>query len=178
METINQLGASLGSTSHLSGGGSAVGAGGANTSSSANAGPVALARKSSDLGSHSGAHGGLGSASQLADLSAAILEAFKSSLKEAEGYTLYYESRMKVEEEFLKGFRAVVEKQRDLDAKIDGKGWQAGIASARASGKAGRTLRGAWYELRENDLRGESRSSQALCFVDLLTDDPHACRRA
>ncbi|KDN48220.1 RhoGAP-domain-containing protein [Tilletiaria anomala UBC 951] len=109
------------------------------------------ARKSSEAGPYGG------SSAAPADLSSAIIDAFKATLREAEAYTSFYESRLKVEEDYLKAFRSMVDKQRELDSKIDGKGMRnAVVAKPRA------TLRGAWHELRENDLRElETRSHMA-----------------
>ena len=123
----------------------------------------ALGRKSSDLGvggGVGGASGGYSSSGMAAnttggpsssDLITTLLDSFKSSLKEAESYSHYYEIRIKCEEEYIKGLRGVVEKQNELDRKIDGK---AGINASRMDGRG---VRGTWYELRENDIRGEFR---------------------
>ncbi len=113
--------------------------------------------------------GGLTAMTTPAELPSVLLETFKRCLREADTYIAYYEARLKADEEYNRALRAVMERQRELDARFDGgnssssKGWPAGVGvgagSARATGNAlagGRGMRGAWYELRENDVRGES----------------------
>lgn len=54
-----------------------------------------------------------------ADISAAILNIFKCSLAEVESYLFAYESRLKLEEEYVRGLKMHLDKSRDSLVKLD-----------------------------------------------------------
>lgn len=54
-----------------------------------------------------------------ADVSGAILEIFKCSLSEAESYLATFEARLKLEEDYVRGLRALSDKSKDSMVKLD-----------------------------------------------------------
>lgn len=83
--------------------------------------PTLGARKSLDLGAVSrherlSASGTTNSATGVAN---ALLENFRATLGEAESYAALYEARVKVEEDYVRALKAIVDKQREMDLKVD-----------------------------------------------------------
>jgi hypothetical protein len=87
------------------------------------------------------------------DVSTAILDLFKCSLSEVESYLSTFELRLKLEEDYVKGLKGLIERSKDSMVKLDAR-----IASAMYIDPGGAELprsRQAWKMLRENYLRGE-----------------------
>lgn len=55
------------------------------------------------------------------ELASALLEAFKTLLSESDSYVLYFEQRFRLEEEHLRALKTMLEKQRELDLRINHK---------------------------------------------------------
>lgn len=102
--------------------------------------------------SDSGPSGNNHSNSKLAgNVSSNVLEIFKSTLIEAESYLSIYEIRVKLEEEYIKGLKNMIEKSKDSIVKLDAR-----IASSLSLDPGGADLpkaRLAWKEIGENHLR-------------------------
>lgn len=85
------------------------------------------------------------------DVSSNVLEIFKSTLFEAESYLAMYETRVKLEEEYIRGLKNMTEKSKDSIVKLDAR-----IASCLSLDPGGADMpkaRLAWKEIRENHLR-------------------------
>lgn len=67
---------------------------------------------------HGAAPGALITPNELANV---LLEAFKTLLAESDSYVSYFEQRYRLEEEHLRGLKTMLEKQRDLDLRINHK---------------------------------------------------------
>ncbi|PWN44996.1 RhoGAP-domain-containing protein [Ceraceosorus guamensis] len=85
------------------------------------------------------------------DVSSSLVEAFRLSITEAESYLSLYEARVKLEEDYTRGLRSLVEKQRENDVRIESRINVTAGALPGTSDLPG--ARRAWRELRENDLR-------------------------
>lgn len=84
-------------------------------------------------------------------VSSNVLEIFKSTLFEAESYLAMYESRVKLEEDYIRGLKNMTEKSKDSIVKLDSR-----IASCLSLDPSGTDLpkaRLAWKEIRDNHLR-------------------------
>ncbi|WFC98218.1 hypothetical protein MYAM1_000943 [Malassezia yamatoensis] len=55
------------------------------------------------------------------ELASVLLEAFKTLLAESDSYVLYFEQRFRLEEEHLRSLKSMLEKQRELDLRINHK---------------------------------------------------------
>lgn len=55
------------------------------------------------------------------ELASVLLEAFKTLLSECESYVQYFEQRFRLEEEHLRAVKVMLERQRDLDMRINRK---------------------------------------------------------
>lgn len=53
------------------------------------------------------------------DACSALNETFRLSIAEAESYLALYEARAKLEDEYVRGLRALTERQRVEDVKLD-----------------------------------------------------------
>ncbi|MCO5565543.1 hypothetical protein L7F22_019217 [Adiantum nelumboides] len=85
------------------------------------------------------------------DVSSNVLEIFKSTLLEAESYLAMYETRVKMEEDYIRGLKNMTDKSKDSIVKLDAR-----IASCLSLDPGGADLpkaRLAWKEIRENHLR-------------------------
>lgn len=74
--------------------------------------------RGSAMDAHGAGSSGLMTPSELANV---LLEAFKTLLSESESYVLYFEQRFRLEEEHLRALKSMLEKQRDLDLRINHK---------------------------------------------------------
>ena len=70
------------------------------------------------MDAHGAGSSGLMTPSELENV---LLEAFKTLLSESESYVLYFEQRFRLEEEHLRALKSMLEKQRDLDLRINHK---------------------------------------------------------
>ena len=55
------------------------------------------------------------------ELATVLLEAFKTLLSECESYVQYFEQRFRLEEEHVRAVKVMLERQRDLDMRINRK---------------------------------------------------------
>lgn len=55
------------------------------------------------------------------ELASVLLEAFKTLLSESDSYVMYFEQRFRLEEEHLRSLKSMLEKQRELDLRINHK---------------------------------------------------------
>lgn len=112
------------------------------------------ARKSAEHISRAASSSGYysdGTASSAADISSSLLETFRTILTEADSYTTLFEGRLKLEEEYIKSLRLSLERQKELDSKVNSKIVSDVGLMADAQRYPG--LRRAWIEMRQNDQR-------------------------
>lgn len=67
----------------------------------------------------SSSEAGRGPIRTASDVSGAILDIYKCSLMEVESYLATYEAKLKLEEEYIKGLRAMNDKSKDSLVKLD-----------------------------------------------------------
>ncbi|KAN0063053.1 hypothetical protein ACQY0O_004216 [Thecaphora frezii] len=92
-----------------------------------------------------------GTPTSAAEISASLLETYRTILAEVDSYVSLYEGRLKLEEDYLRNFKQLVDKQRELDAKVNAK--MASVTGLLPDTIQYPGLRNSWRELRENDLR-------------------------
>ncbi|KAK0555557.1 hypothetical protein OC845_000126 [Tilletia horrida] len=85
-----------------------------------------------------------------ASLAGVLTSALQSMLAEADSYAALYESRIKLEENFISTLRSAIEKQNEVDGKAEAKS-PSSYSVLFGSGSA--TLRASWREVRENQSR-------------------------
>ncbi|PWN51926.1 RhoGAP-domain-containing protein [Violaceomyces palustris] len=85
------------------------------------------------------------------ELAACLLENFATTLFEADSYITVFESRVKMEEDYNKNLRALADKQKEMDARVNSRMMSSFGQLPELSRQPG--LRKAWRELRENDSR-------------------------
>ncbi|PWZ01366.1 hypothetical protein BCV70DRAFT_198795 [Testicularia cyperi] len=112
------------------------------------------ARKSTEYLSRTASSNGHNSDGQINnanDVSEALLDTFRALLAEVDSYITHYESRIKLEEDYLKNLKLSLERQKELDAKVNSRlvGYVGLVADARQYPG----LRKTWHEMRENDIR-------------------------
>ena len=71
------------------------------------------------LSSDAGGGSRAGAPKNASDISAAILDIFKCSLAEAESYLGTFETRLKLEEDYVRGLRMLLDKSKDSLIKLD-----------------------------------------------------------
>lgn len=85
------------------------------------------------------------------DVNHNLLDIFKSTLGEADSYLALYESRVKLEEDYVRGLKAMTEKSKNAIVQLDAR-----IAASMSLDPGGADLpkaRLAWKEVSENHLR-------------------------
>ncbi|SJX60697.1 uncharacterized protein SRS1_11925 [Sporisorium reilianum f. sp. reilianum] len=92
-----------------------------------------------------------GTASSASDISSSLLETFNTILSEADGYITFFEARIRLEEEYIRNLRHSLDRQKDLDAKLNAK--IVGDVGLMADAQRYPSLRRAWLEMRQNDQR-------------------------
>ncbi|KAJ1030072.1 hypothetical protein NDA16_000985 [Ustilago loliicola] len=92
-----------------------------------------------------------GTASSAADISSSLLETFRTILTEADSYITLFEGRIKLEEEYIKSLKLSLERQKELDSKVNSK--IVGDVGLMADAQRYPGLRRAWIEMRQNDQR-------------------------
>ncbi|SPO21250.1 uncharacterized protein UTRI_00727 [Ustilago trichophora] len=115
---------------------------------------VPNARKSAEHISRTASSNGYysdGTAVSAADISSSLLETFRTILTEADSYITLFEGRIKLEEEYIKNLKISLERQKDLDAKVNSK--IVGDVGLMADAQRYPGLRRAWLEMRQNDQR-------------------------
>lgn len=121
---------------------------------------AATTRKSAEHISRAASSNGYysdGTASSAADVSSSLLETFRTLLAEVDSYVTFYEARIKLEEDHIKNLKVSLERQKELDAKVNSK--IVGDVGLMADAQRYPGLRRAWLEMRQNDQRElESRS--------------------
>lgn len=86
---------------------------------------MSAARRSHELGSDSSSYlgaaagAGAGAPASAAELAAALNDSFRGSIAEAEAYLAFYEARVRLEDEYVRGLRTLVERQRETDVRIE-----------------------------------------------------------
>ncbi|EPQ28825.1 uncharacterized protein PFL1_03628 [Pseudozyma flocculosa PF-1] len=90
-----------------------------------------------------------GGPTSASDIAASLLETFRAILDEVDSYVGLYEGRLKLEEDYMRNLKQLVDRQRELDVRVDAKMVSAtGLLPDTMPG-----LRQSWRELRDNDLR-------------------------
>lgn len=90
-------------------------------------------------------------AASAADISSSLLETFRTILSEVDSYITLYEARIKLEEDYIKNLKVSLERQKELDAKVNAK--IVGDAALMADAQRYPGLRRTWLEMRQNDQR-------------------------
>jgi hypothetical protein len=67
----------------------------------------------------SSSEAGRGPIKTASDVSGAILDIYKCSLMEVESYLATYEAKLKLEEEYVKGLKAMNDKSKDSLVRLD-----------------------------------------------------------
>ncbi|KAI3481058.1 hypothetical protein L1887_56632 [Cichorium endivia] len=115
---------------------------------------AATTRKSAEHISRAASSNGYysdGTASSAADVSSSLLETFRTLLTEVDSYVTFYEARIKLEEDHIKNLKVSLERQKELDAKVNSK--IVGDVGLMADAQRYPGLRRAWLEMRQNDQR-------------------------
>ena len=97
------------------------------------------------------------------ELAAVLLEAFKTLLSECENYVQYFEQRLRLEEEHLRSVKVMLERQRDLDMRINRK--LAALPGLLPDPGRLSNLRNTWGDMRLSEIWGTYKDA----------DDSHRC---
>ncbi len=92
-----------------------------------------------------------GASSSAANVSNSLLETFRTILTETDSYITLFESRIKLEEDYIKNLRATLERQKELDSRINAK--IVGDVALMPDAQRYPALRRVWLEMRQNDQR-------------------------
>lgn len=119
---------------------------------------VETSRAASSNGYHSD-----GTTTSAAKITSSLLETFSTILTELDSYITHYEGRIKIEEEYIKNLKQSIQRQKELDAKVNSR--IVGDVSLMADAQRFPALRRTWIESRQNDQRElESRSYMVETF--------------
>lgn len=111
-------------------------------------------RKSTDQLSRAASSNGYysdGTASSAADICSSLLDTFSTILSEADGYITLFEGRIKLEEDYIRSLKISLERQKELDTKVNSK--IVGDVGLMADAQRYPGLRRVWLEMRQNDQR-------------------------
>ncbi|CDW98846.1 hypothetical protein [Sporisorium scitamineum] len=92
-----------------------------------------------------------GTVSSASEISSSLLETFNTILSEADSYITFLEGRIRLEEEYIRNLKHSLERQKELDAKVNSR--IAGDVGLMADAQRYPSLRRTWLEIRQNDQR-------------------------